>query len=40
MLYFGGEIKRNEITRKTWNKWENNINENKWGKGCGLDSSG
>lgn len=41
MLYFGGEIKRNEITRKTWYKWENNIKMKINGlRGCGLDSSG
>jgi hypothetical protein len=41
MLYFGGEIGRNEITRKTWYKWDNGIKMKMNGlKGCGLDSSG
>ena len=25
MLYFGGEVRRNEITRMTWYTWKDNI---------------
>ena len=34
-------VRRNEITRTTWYKWENNIKMKMNGlKGCGLYSSG